>query len=334
MTQNGGGVGDDCGVADDGGDENEPVEGDESAEGDESVEVDGLLRLLGVDPADLLGFGGEARVWALGTDRVVRVCHLGTAPEALRQRIALVAELTAGAAPPFALPDVLDVRELAGRLVTVERRLDGITVAEALAAATGPARRRLIEAHLEAAAALAGLPLRPRPWFGQLTGDAPVRSPTWPGFVEHRAAASMAASGLGDEQWAADLAARLAAELPDAGPVGTPDQCFVHLDAFAGNMMVAGGRVTAVLDFGPTCLAGGDRRFDPVACAVYLGSPSITPTATAADAALARSWLRERGLDELYDPQRRWLAAFWSFAVDDPKLHAWCRSVLASEFSS
>lgn len=322
-------MGDDGDVADDGDDGNEP-EGDESAE----VEVEGMLRGLGVDPADLLGFGGEARVWALGTDRVVRVCHPGTAPGLLRQRIDLVAELTAAAAPPFALPDVLEVRELAGRLVTVERRLEGITVAEALAAAAGPARRRLIEAHLDAAAALADLPLHPRPWFGQLTGDAPVRSPTWRGFLEHRAAASLAASGLGDRRWAAGLAAHLAAELPYAAPGGRQDPCFVHLDAFAGNMMVAGGRVTAVLDFGPTCLAAGDRRFDPVACAVYLGSAHITPSATAADLGVARSWLVGRGMDDLYDPLRRWLAAFWSFAVDDAKLHAWCRAVLAAELSS
>lgn len=93
-------------------------------------------------------------------------------------------------------------------------------------------------------------------------------------------------------------------------------------------MMAVGGRVTAVFDFGPTCLAGGDPRFDPVACAVYLGSSHITPTATADDIDVAQGWLRERGMDGLHDPLRRWLAAFWLFAVDDAKLVAWCRSVL------
>lgn len=315
-----GGVGNDGGVADGGDDE---VDG--------SVEVEGLLRGLGVDPADLLGFGGEARVWALGTDRVVRVCHPGTPRRAVEQRIDLLTELMADAAPSFALPDVVEVRELAGRLLTVERRLAGVTVAAALGSATGDARRRLVEAHLGAAAALAALPLRPRPWFGQLIGDDPVRSPTWPGFLERRAAASLALSGIGDGSWAADVAARLTAELLGAAPSGDDERCFVHLDAFAGNMMAAAGQVTAVLDFGPTCLAGGATWFDPVACAVYLGAPEITPTAQAEDVAMARAWLRDRGLDALHDPLRHWLAAFWSFAVDDPKLHGWCRSVLAPE---
>lgn len=320
-------MGDDGGVADDGDDG--PVE-----EG-EPGEVEGLLRHLGADPADLLGFGGEARVWALGTDRVVRVCHPGTPRRAVEQRIDLVAELSSGAAPAFALPEVLEVHDRDGRLLTVERRLAGVTVAAALGSATGTARRRLVEAHLGAAAALAALPLRPRPWFGQLIGDDPVRSPTWAGFLAGLATGSLAASSLGDASWAADLAGRLTAELLGAAPAGPADdeRYFVHLDAFAGNMMTAGGRVTAVLDFGPTCLAGGASWLDPVACAVYLGSPSITPTATAADAERARGWLRDRGLDELHDPLRRWLAAFWSFAVDDHKLHAWCRSVLSAEIN-
>ena len=304
---------------------------------DEAQQVEALLRSLGADPADLLGSGGEARAWALGTDRVIRVCHPGTPAEAVHQRIGLLAELSAGPEPPpFALPEVLEVHERDGRLLTIERRLEGIPLLAALGSATGSARRRLIESHLEAAAALADLPIRPRPWFGQLIGDDPVRSSTWAGFLEARARASLVASGLGDEPWAAALSAELAGALvADVGPGdGGPERYFVHLDAFAGNMMAVGSRVSAVLDFGPTCLAGGDRRLDPVACAVYLGSTHITPTSTGADLGVARGWLRERGMDELHDPLRRWLAAFWSFAVDDAKLHAWCRSVLASGLSS
>jgi hypothetical protein len=38
--------------------------------------------------------------------------------------------------------------------------------------------------------------------------------------------------------------------------------------------------------------------------------------------------LRSAGLDEWYEPARRWLAAFWSFAVDDPAVHEWCEMVL------
>jgi aminoglycoside phosphotransferase (APT) family kinase protein len=115
--------------------------------------------------------------------------------------------------------------------------------------------------------------------------------------------------------------AGLAAALPE------PDRpALVHLDAFAGNMLAKDGRITAVLDFGGVPIVG-DRRLDPLAAAAYL-DPDITPTASDADRAVAQEWLAERGLADLYDAARRWLAAFWSAAIDDVRLHEWCGSIL------
>ena len=92
---------------------------------------------------------------------------------------------------------------------------------------------------------------------------------------------------------------------------------------------VAAGKktITAVIDIG-WCAVAGDRRLNPVSCAVYLGSSEITPPATRRDLDVARAWLRSAGLHDLEDPLRRWLAAYWAFAVDDRSLHDWCRSVL------
>jgi hypothetical protein len=82
-----------------------------------------------------------------------------------------------------------------------------------------------------------------------------------------------------------------------------------------------------VLDIGATSLAG-DRRLDPIASTVYLCDPHVTPTATAHDADVALAWLRTKGLAEWLEPGRRWLAAYWSFEIDDPKVIAWCSDVL------
>jgi aminoglycoside phosphotransferase (APT) family kinase protein len=98
------------------------------------------------------------------------------------------------------------------------------------------------------------------------------------------------------------------------------------MDAFPGNMLVEGGTVTAVLDFGTVSIVG-DRRLDPLAAAAYL-APLITPTATDSDLSVAREWLAGRGLDDLYEAAQRWIAAFWSIARDDLRLHQWCRSIL------
>ena len=46
------------------------------------------------------------------------------------------------------------------------------------------------------------------------------------------------------------------------------------------------------------------------------------------DRAFAREWLTDRGLHGLYGPARRWLAAFWSAATDDPRLQRWSGAIL------
>jgi hypothetical protein len=125
-------------------------------------------------------------------------------------------------------------------------------------------------------------------------------------------------------QGAVDVVA-LADALPD---VTSP--AFVHLDAFAANMLTDGTSIIAVLDVGPTAVAG-DRRFDPVSAAVYLAAPATTPVATRRDAEVAVGWLAAMGLRDLFEPVQRWLAAYWSFEVDDQPLAAWCRTVLGTD---
>lgn len=101
----------------------------------------------------------------------------------------------------------------------------------------------------------------------------------------------------------------------------------MHLDAYVGNMLTDDDGITAVIDIGSTSVAG-DRRLDPLSAVAYLASSQITPVARTTDIDVAMSWLRSAGLHELYEPARRWLAAFWSVAIDDPNVLAWCRSVL------
>jgi len=283
----------------------------------------GLLDVLarfGVRPDDVLGHGGEAWVYALDHARVLRVLHAGGTVDHVRRRSRLIDELTRSRVA-FDLPEALDVGEINGRVFVVERRLAGRSVMAELRVADGSRRARLIEAHLEAAAALGDLHLDPRGYYGDLISDDPITVDTWRMYLRAKAAASLSGS-------VADFASidpsPLADALPDAiGPA------YVHLDAFTGNMLTDGQRITAVLDFGPTSVCG-DRRLDPIAAVVYLTAPEITPTATPADADLAHSWLRGAGLDHWFAAAQRWLAAFWTFAIDDPLVLRWCRRVLLS----
>src|SRR5665213_211666 len=63
-----------------------------------------VLRELGITADALLGHGGEAWVYALGDDRVVRVLHPGGSAEDLLRRQRLVDGLSQSP-PPFALPE-------------------------------------------------------------------------------------------------------------------------------------------------------------------------------------------------------------------------------------
>lgn len=273
---------------------------------------------LGVTADGVLGHGGEAWVYALGDDRVVRILHQAGRAEEIVRRQELVDQLVRSR-PPFALPEILEIGDVDGRVYVIERRLHGHSVADALGASSTGFRRQLVEHYMEAAATLGGLSLDSGGMFGDLIANEPITSSTWRAYLVERAATNLARST--SDFWSVD-----AYELADGFP--EPDApAFVHLDAFAGNMLTDGAVITAVIDIGGTSLAG-DRRFDPVAAAIYLAVPEITPTATAEDTAAAMAWLQAAGLDEWFVPVRRWLAAFWSFAVDSPLLFGWCRQVL------
>ena len=216
---------------------------------------------------------------------------------------------------------MLEAGEFEGRAYAIERRLPGRSILEELGHLEGPARAQVIEAYLETSAALGDLRLPAHDGYGDLIAEDAIMVSTWRAYLEERAARNLG---------------RSTSELREVDPVGIADglpepadPSYVHLDAFAGNFLTDGLRVTAVLDFGPTSLAG-DRRLDPIASVVYLASPPITPTAIPRDVDVAMSWLRSAGLAQWVEPARRWLAAYWSAAVGDPTLLAWCRSVLLS----
>lgn len=277
-----------------------------------------VLDRFGVKPSDLLGHGGEAWVYALGDQRVLRVLHGSGSCDHVSERQALVDELRRGAAATFELPQVLECGSVAGRSYAIERRLPGVSVGDALGRLARPERRILVERHLDAAHALGDLHLDDRPWFGELMGTAPVRTSTWRAYLVAKVTKSLS-QAPGFEHLDP---AGLAADLPDLA-----EASFVHLDAFAGNMLSIGPEITAVIDFGATSIRG-DRRIDPLSAAVYLCAPPITPHADDDDRRVALAWLANAGLAEYFEPTRRWIAGFWAWATDDRKLHEWCRTVL------
>ena len=277
-----------------------------------------VLKALGIPEGAFLGSGAEAQAYALDGRRVARVHGLGVAEDDVTGRASLLSELAGSAgAVPFAIPRVLEIAAVEDRLVSIETRLPGRALSEVLGEASADQRAGLIRAYLDAAARIGDLRLE-RPWCGDLCNRDPIRTATFREYLRERARKSLAAAG---PDFAAVDADELAAALP-----APSIPALVHLDAFPGNMLAEGGSITAVLDFGTTCIVG-DRRLDPLTAAAYLDSP-ITPSATASDRRAAGEWLRDHQLMGLYAPARRWLGAYWSFAREEPRLFDWCRSLL------
>jgi Ser/Thr protein kinase RdoA (MazF antagonist) len=274
-----------------------------------------VLREIGSGPARLLGRGGEASVYALDDERVLRIHRHGASETGVRGRTALLDELQASAHQvSFAIPRVLTVDFIRERWVTVELRLAGRSLENELATLPKEARTALVRAYLSAATELGKLAVS-RPFFGELHEDDPVRDETWQSYLERRARHSLA---LGGEAYSRVSAAELARPFEEP-----PTRHFVYLDAYPGNVLVEKGRVSAILDFGGGVLIG-DPRFNALAAASYLHSE---------DRAVGEAWLADRGIVSA-GPFRRWLAAYWAFASDDETLGAWCRAELVEDGAS
>jgi hypothetical protein len=137
---------------------------------------------FGVAPNALLGHGGEAWVYALDDERVLRVLHDGGGKADVLRRAALVEEL-ALSQPVYRLPEVLDVGEFDGRTYAIERRLPGRSMQEELVRLEGAARERLIEAYLDTSASLGDLHLPAHTGFGDLIADDSIVAPTWRAYL-------------------------------------------------------------------------------------------------------------------------------------------------------
>jgi hypothetical protein len=280
-----------------------------------------LLRVLGelgVDPGALLGYGGEACVFGYGNEQIVRIHHAEADGAMVEARSALLNELRPHHGRlSFAIPHVSELRVIGGRFVTFEPRFHGQTLARVLRDVRGTRRSDLLVSTLEASRAFGRLPFT-RPWFGDLCQVPPVRAPSWKEYLQQRAHESLAAAG--SVFVGVDVKALCR---PFEEPI-TPG--FVHLDIYAGNVLVDGNGVTAVLDFGGVPVFG-DPDFDPLAVAVYLRGDMTTDT-NESDHAVCREWLQQAGLADRLDAAERWVAAMWSFAAGDAKLQSWCRRVL------
>lgn len=276
-----------------------------------------VLSSLGAPDARLLGEGGETRVYALGDRQVLRLMRPGASLAQQRVRAELLEEIAAGRGSiPFATPEVERLVEIDGRVAVIERRLPGIPFSQALTEAQGAERQQLLLSYLDAASQIGDIAVK-REFFGDLGSERPIRRPSYRDYLQARLELTRLLPGP-------------LSHLPINTLDGIPDcssGAFVHFDIFPGNVLVDAGRVSAVIDFGATSMIA-DRRLDCWSAVAYLDA-ELSPQANLQDRALALDWLEQRGLAAEFAAAKRWIASYWCFAWDDPKVSAWCSRVLA-----
>lgn len=283
-----------------------------------------LLERFNLGPADLLGRGGEAEVYALDGARVLRIYKPQVPAEYIARRHAFY-ERVGALRPPFELPQILEAGVAQGRSFAIERRMRGRDFAAALPALDGPDRERALASYLTVAAQIGEIALDGQPFGELLAPGAPLQRASWPQFLWDRAQQALAASRGDLEQDVPGLDAKLDA-LRDALREldGFAERRLVHGDYFPGNVYIDGLSICGVGDFGYTSLAG-DPRMDLAGAVAYMEVvDGYRPgdTAFLTRLALAR---HGPGLARWLEVYRVYYSLYFSTCKrDDPRTYAWC----------
>ncbi len=284
---------------------------------------DAILRGFGLSDRELLGSGGESRVYALDDDRVLRVFGPG-ATEAKIDSLRLFYETLDVSDVDFAVPDVLESGRQDDLVYSLESRLPGRDLSAALGDLSFEARTRA----LRDLARVAGEVRRLRRGFNdyrELLADNPLSRDSWSLFLIDRALRTLHTSRTLLTRDVPDLDRVLDRWKADVHTlVGSPEPELVHGDFFPGNVLVDdSGKLTAVIDFSPMTISG-DWRLDVTGAEVFLELGDVDR--------LDDRQIVEHELNDRYDVPadvidvyRRYYALYFSFAGgDDPPLYEWC----------
>ncbi|MCM0621774.1 phosphotransferase [Nocardioides bruguierae] len=230
-----------------------------------------VLRAAGLTSVGVLGRGVEGVVLDLGDGTAAKVWSSRSRADLDLLRT-FYEGIEAGrlADSSVMLPLIVDVLEVEGHLVSIERRLDGEPVWQADGSSPDLSTTD-IDVMTEALAALAAIPAQPAFLALPMLPGEPAFGP---GAAFETQLADLVARRVTRFEQAlaaahprvADTAASTIAALRS---LETAPPTLVHGDLIAANVLRTGGRATAVLDFGFLSTAG-DPAFDAaIAASVY-----------------------------------------------------------------
>jgi aminoglycoside phosphotransferase len=284
-----------------------------------------LRRKFGLREANRIGGGDEADVYAIGGSRVVKVYRPCANRAMIARRNQFYAKLDRSVAG-FAIPEILESGECDGAVYTVERRIPGISLAQALLRIEGACRERALHTYAKTASAIRMLPFV-QDAFGEVLASDPIRRPSWGAFLLARAGECLArnisrlAGTVDHPERALDRLQQLAVDRSDVAPK------LVHGDYYPSNVLVdAAGEVTGVIDFG-TLTVAGDPDMDLAGAVLYLlGMSGVT----ARDKQIALEATRRLGLTDEVLALYRLYYAFRFLGEQREAVFRWCVETLRS----
>ncbi|MET0902888.1 MAG: phosphotransferase [Acidimicrobiales bacterium] len=286
-----------------------------------------VLDRYGVGRDDLLGHGGEAHVFALDAERVLRVHRNVDAADAAAhvRRIGALYDRLDRSAVPFALPQVLEVHEDEVSW-SIERRLPGRALDGCLDALDGDQRRQAIAGYVDGAAAFAALGVPPGfgAGHGELFTAEALSAVRWGDLLAKRLALQLARADPVVRAQVPDLDEAAARIIASARKEPAEGRTLVHGDFFPGNVLLGDDlRVSAVLDLGWLTVVGDPTHDVRSAVAFWGVRPWSRPGDELALLDAARVHLGTE-VEDMVQRTRRFEQLRFAFVAEDPHLHAWC----------
>jgi len=282
-----------------------------------------ILRQHASTEADRLGTGDEAEVYALGPERVIRFYKKRVDRDLAKRRRDFYATLDR-ARVAFSVPLILDEAERDGVYYTMEQRIAGVSLAEALPGLAGAARHRALRGYAETSLAVRRLRF-PQERFGEVLAPSPILCETWQDFVLSRASKCLEAQyrSVAVQVDRPDRALRQLETLLAQCPCPRPE--LVHGDFYPANVMIGpDGHVTGLIDFG-TLTVMGDPRMDAAGAVLYISEMNGV---SAEDKRIVLDCVEEHGVDETVVALYRIFYAFRFLATDQEVVLRWCVETL------
>jgi|GEM_PF-6857002 len=291
-----------------------------------------ILATFNLTENDFLGEGVESRVYALDSDRVLRIPK-GHKPEEMQERLWLLEVVNRGRYT-FRIPNVLERGEVQGRLYAIEQRLYGKSMRSQFAHWKVKERKQAMEAFLLAILPLAAANVDSLP-YGELIGENKVQNTSWPEYLRAKSDIILKQTRGKLERAVPNFAAAL----------GRFEEGLRALESFHTKQLVHGDyypehvmfnnklEVTGLLDFSRLTIIG-DSNIDRAEALSSFEDP-LRPEGSEENGEYFRYLLQKHGGKELLPTIRTYQLYYALLFSDaeafDPRTYSWCIRTLRGE---